>query len=64
MDVECLSCGQVRHAEHDAAHPIVSADACGRCGYLGWAPSRDLNESVRRQLRDRPVVRRRLLTLA
>ena len=33
---------------------------CPRCGYVGWARPRDLNESVRRALRDRPLERRRL----
>ena len=63
MDVECLSCGCVRRARKDSAERIV-ADACRRCGYLGWAPSSDLNETARRALRERPVARRRLLALA
>jgi hypothetical protein len=46
---ECLCCGQVR-----IAHP-TGEDACGRCGYVGWAPTRTLTEDERRRLRDRPL---------
>jgi hypothetical protein len=56
--VECLRCGASRNAEplllrHDAGE-------CPRCGYVGWAPTADLTENVRRTLRERPPERRRL----
>ncbi|HEY6583880.1 MAG TPA: hypothetical protein VIZ29_03435 [Gaiellaceae bacterium] len=41
----------------------VDAGECQRCGYVGWASSEDLTQSARRQLQDRPVVRRRLRVL-
>jgi Zn ribbon nucleic-acid-binding protein len=62
LRVECLSCGARRivvggHTDH------VDAGECHRCGYVGWASSDDLTQSARRQLRDRPVERRRLRIL-
>jgi hypothetical protein len=57
--VECLSCGELRHVL-----PIpwrrMDPDECHRCGYLGWARSVELNELMRRALRDRPLERRRI----
>jgi hypothetical protein len=53
--VECLSCGHQRVVEDDPGE-------CPRCGYVGWAPTDDLNETLRRRLRHRPVSSRRHLT--
>ena len=53
--VECLNCGKTRR--------IYGGDSigeCARCGYVGWAESESLSETLRRLLRDRPVERRRL----
>jgi hypothetical protein len=60
--VECLSCGARRIVVGGNMHH-VDAGECHRCGYVGWASSDDLTHSARRQLRDRPVERRRLRIL-
>ena len=31
---------------------------CPGCGYVGWAPSADLTEPMRRRIRERPIERR------
>jgi hypothetical protein len=41
----------------------VDAGECHRCGYVGWASSDDLTQKARRELRERPVERRRLRIL-
>jgi hypothetical protein len=49
--VECLNCGKRRETpEHE----------CPRCSYVGWAYVEELNEALRRRLRDRTLVDRRL----
>jgi uncharacterized membrane protein YvbJ len=48
--IECLNCGK-RRDEADCA--------CPRCGYVGWARANDLDEALRRLLRERPPERRR-----
>jgi ribosomal protein L37E len=48
LTVECLRCGDKRDVEHHRE------GECPRCGYVGWAPTAELNEYVRRALRDRP----------
>ena len=49
--VECLNCGKRReHPEHE----------CPRCSYVGWATVEDLNETLRKQLRDRVLRERRI----
>ncbi|HEX9599047.1 MAG TPA: hypothetical protein VF963_06695 [Gaiellaceae bacterium] len=53
--VECLNCGKSRRMVDAAA-----VGECPRCGYVGWAESESLTETLRRLLRDRPVERRRL----
>ena len=58
MTVECLRCGAARTAEPRA--PRHDAGECPRCGYVGWAASSDLDERLRRALRDRAVEKRRL----
>jgi hypothetical protein len=62
--VECLNCGETRAAPRDSVHRVVVDDSCRRCGYVGWAKTDELDETTRRLLRDRPLTRRRLLTLA
>jgi len=59
MQVECLSCGQTREIAPREGHAADSSD-CRRCGYLGWAPTGELTEPVRRALRERPLDRRRV----
>jgi len=49
--VECLNCGKGR------AQP---ESECPRCAYVGWALARDLDESLRRLLRDRTLGDRRI----
>jgi hypothetical protein len=62
--VECLNCGETRETRRDSARLVLTGDSCPRCGYVGWAGTDELNESTRRLLRDRPLTRRRLLTVA
>jgi Zn ribbon nucleic-acid-binding protein len=62
LRVECLSCG-ARRIVVGAEGQHVDAGECHRCGYVGWASSDDLTQSIRRQLRGRPVERRGLRVL-
>jgi hypothetical protein len=62
LRVECLSCGAARIAQPRA--PRNDAGECPRCGYVGWAASSDLNEPLRRALRERPLEKRRLYAVA
>jgi Zn ribbon nucleic-acid-binding protein len=57
--VECLSCG-ARRIVVGGHHHHVDPGECHRCGYVGWALTDELTATVRRQLRERPVERRRL----
>jgi Zn ribbon nucleic-acid-binding protein len=63
LTVECLRCGSTRSADRLAWRRIETGE-CPRCGYVGWAASAELNERVRRALRDHPVERRRLFVVA
>jgi hypothetical protein len=63
LTIECLCCGQVR-AVAQLLGQRVDPGECSRCGYLGWAPSRALDEVSRRLLRDRPLAKRRLRQVA
>ncbi|MFN2466856.1 MAG: hypothetical protein ABR521_01810 [Gaiellaceae bacterium] len=63
MGVECLCCGQRRIVER-ASCRFLQTSECPRCGYLGWAPSSDLDEGARSALRRRPPHRRRLSLVA
>ena len=57
--IECLRCGAVRRLERrERAH--LDGSECALCGYVGWAPSGDLDERQRRALRDRSPALRRL----
>jgi hypothetical protein len=49
--VECLQCGERRAAPEPA---------CPRCSYVGWAYAHDLDEPLRRALRDHPPAERGL----
>jgi Zn ribbon nucleic-acid-binding protein len=55
---ECLKCGMQRRVAAQESRPIQS-DECGRCGYVGWAESDALDESLRRALREHTVEQRR-----
>ena len=59
IEVECLKCGLPRVVRESVlgAH---GAGHCPRCGYVGWAPSAELDEDERRALRDVPVELRRV----
>lgn len=57
LKIECLRCGERRaDLEHEPE--------CPRCGYLGWAKAMELDESVRKRLRERPPESRRLRIVA
>ena len=60
--VECLSCG-ARRVVADNEYHHADPGECHRCGYVGWAASEDLTATLRRQLRERPLERRRLRTV-
>jgi DNA-directed RNA polymerase subunit RPC12/RpoP len=57
--IECLHCGEVRRLDSSSHHGLNGGD-CPRCGYVGWAPSAEVDETTRRLLRERPLQRRRL----
>jgi hypothetical protein len=57
LTIECLRCGERRAGlEHEPE--------CRRCGYLGWARVHELDEQIRRRLRERPPESRRLRVVA
>jgi hypothetical protein len=62
VTVECLDCGWVRTVPHERGH--VDAGVCPCCGYVGWALASELTERARRQLRARPLDRRRARLVA
>jgi hypothetical protein len=49
--VECLNCGKRRE---------VPEEECPRCSYVGWAFVEELDEALRRLLRDRTLADRRI----
>ncbi|MDQ2981033.1 MAG: hypothetical protein M3R26_01740 [Actinomycetota bacterium] len=59
LRIECLGCGDVRLV-WAAARRRLDGGACPRCGYVGWAYSAEVSETLRRVLRERPPERRRL----
>ena len=61
LRIECLSCGETRTVGAPESHV---RDECPRCGYLGWAESESLTETLRRRLRERPLELRRLPRVA
>jgi hypothetical protein len=47
--VECLNCGKRRPLpEHE----------CPRCSYVGWAPTEEMTETLRRRVRERVLTER------
>jgi Zn ribbon nucleic-acid-binding protein len=58
--VECLKCGAERRVTNQPLRP-AQQDECTRCGYVGWAESETLTETLRRALRDHTVEQRRVL---
>jgi hypothetical protein len=54
--VECLNCGKTRRVGD-------ATGECSRCGYVGWAETDSLTETLRRALRERPPERRKLHAL-
>ncbi len=59
LRIECLSCGNVR-VLHPVSHQRLEEGECSRCGYVGWAASAEIDETLRCRVRMRPVERRRL----
>jgi len=57
--VECLSCGETRRVVEPSGRPHW-LDECGRCGYVGWAETESLNETLRRALRETTLEQRRV----
>jgi uncharacterized protein (DUF2461 family) len=55
--VECLGCGEARTVPGSGAVRLDPGE-CPRCGYVGWAPSSELTEPMRRRIRERPIARR------
>jgi Zn ribbon nucleic-acid-binding protein len=50
--VECLNCGAVRPVSKLPSRP-GGLHECARCGYVGWAETESLTETLRRALRER-----------
>jgi hypothetical protein len=61
--VECLSCGATRLVSAVASRP-GNPDECRRCGYVGWADTETLTETLRRALREHRVEQRRRFDFA
>jgi ribosomal protein S27AE len=57
-NVECLKCGASRRF---ATNPLSATqrDECPRCGYVGWAETETLTETLRRALREHTLDQRR-----
>jgi hypothetical protein len=56
--VECLNCGAPRRISTLPSRPGLLHE-CARCGYVGWAETDSLTETLRRALRDRTLEQRR-----
>ena len=56
--VECLNCGAPRRVAVIPSRP-ADPDECLRCGYVGWADTETLTETLRRALREHTVEQRR-----
>jgi hypothetical protein len=56
--VECLNCGAPRKISRLPSRPGLLHE-CARCGYVGWAETDSLTETLRRALRDRTLEQRR-----
>ncbi len=61
--VECLRCGTSRIARRSVFNRFETPE-CPACGYLGWAPVRKTAETGGRGPRRRPIVERRLTSVA
>jgi uncharacterized protein (DUF2461 family) len=61
LTVECLACGDVRAVIVPAGGHLNPGE-CARCGYLGWAPSDELTEPMRRSIREAPLEHRATLS--
>jgi len=59
LRIECLNCGDVR-VLHPVSHHRLEEGECPRCKYVGWAASAEIDETLRRRVRTRPLERRRL----
>jgi predicted RNA-binding Zn-ribbon protein involved in translation (DUF1610 family) len=59
LGIECLGCGE-RRVLHPDSHRRLQEGECPRCGYVGWAASAEIDETLRRRVRTRPLERRRL----
>jgi Zn ribbon nucleic-acid-binding protein len=59
LRIECLGCGERRTLHPDSHHRLEEGE-CPRCGYVGWAASAEIDETLRRRVRTRPLERRRL----
>jgi hypothetical protein len=58
--VECLNCGAPRRVAIMRSRPADPND-CRRCGYVGWAETETLTETLRRALREHTLEQRRYL---
>jgi len=56
--VECLNCGATRHVSRLPSRPGTLHE-CARCGYVGWAETESLTETLRRALRESGLEQRR-----
>jgi hypothetical protein len=56
--VECLNCGAPRKISTLPSRPGLLHE-CARCGYVGWAETDSLTETLRRALRDCTLEQRR-----
>jgi ribosomal protein S27AE len=61
LRLECLRCGETRTVSERERR--VQAGECERCGYVGWAQTTELSETLRKILRERPHERRRLFAV-
>jgi len=58
--VECLNCGAVRNVSTIPSRSNAVHE-CARCGYVGWAETESLTETLRRALRECTLEQRRHL---
>ncbi len=60
--LECLKCGTTR--EVVVAQSRLETGECPCCRYVGWADPAELDEPMRKILRERPLESRRLRAVA
>jgi hypothetical protein len=63
LAVQCLRCGSSRIARRTVFQRLETPE-CPSCGYLGWAPVRDLTEPEKLGRRKRPAAEPRLTSVA